>query len=163
MNVQRYLTEDHQRLDQLLHAAIADEQRFDRDAFEELRAGLLRHIGIEEKLVLPHARRKNGEPLAIARALRIEHAALASLLVPTPDHALVRQIAALLQQHNEKEEGPNGLYAQCASLGMDDLTEEVLAARPPPLAKHFDGAGVHRTATAALAAAEQAFARREAR
>jgi hypothetical protein len=157
--VEHYLTEDHARLDALLRASIADEQAFDHAAFEEFRAGLLRHIGIEEKLLLPHARRQNGEPLAVAAALRLEHAALASLLVPTPDHALAREIRSLLQQHNLKEEGDQGLYAQCAALGNDDLLEHMKATRPPPLAKHFDGNGTYRSAADALAAAERALQR----
>jgi hypothetical protein len=156
--LERYLTEDHVRLDGLLRASLRDERHFDTVAFEEFRAGLLRHIGIEEKLLLPLARR--ALPGSLVSALRVEHAALASLLVPTPDHALAREIASLLETHNGREEGTAGLYAQCAAFDSEDLVERMRATRPPPLAKHFDGTGVHRTAEAALQSAGRSFARR---
>jgi hypothetical protein len=163
----RYLADDHARLDALLRASVADEQQFDHDAFEQFRAGLLRHIGIEEKLLMPDAsRRRDGEPLPLAALLRLEHAALAALMVPTPDHALVREIAGLLGPHNVREETADGLYEQCAALAGYDaetLLERARATPPPPLAKHFDGRGVHRTAAAALHAAERAAARRKDR
>lgn len=109
--IERELTADHRRLEQLLERAVADAACFDHAAFEQFRAGLLRHIGIEEKILLPDARRRRGgEPLLVARALRIDHAALASLLVPTPDAALVSEIRSVLATHNGLEEGEGGLY-----------------------------------------------------
>jgi hypothetical protein len=162
-----WLTEDHARLDALLKASVADAQRFDADAFEQFRAGLLRHIAIEEKILLPAVREKRGgKPLPIAGVLRVEHAALASLLVPTPDHALAAEIAALLFQHNQKEEDATGLYAECAALlgtDGDALFERARATAPPPLAKHFDGAGTFRSAREALEAAKRTAARRRSR
>jgi hypothetical protein len=160
----RYLEDDHARLAALLRAAIADERRFDTASFEEFRAGLLRHIGIEEKLLLPAARRRRGAPIADAATLRLEHSALASLMVPTPDRALVAEITRLLEWHNAREEGDDGVYAQCTALATDEeqsLLEQSRATPPPPLAKHFDGAGVHRTADEALRAAESHHARRK--
>jgi hypothetical protein len=162
----RYLAADHARLDTLLRASVADERRFDGEAFERFRAGLLRHIGIEEKLLLPCARRRRGgAPVARAAILRVEHAALASLLVPTPDRALVGEIAGLLAWHNAREEGEHGLYEECVRLAGDEaesLLERARATPEPPLAKHFDGRGAHRTADEALHAAERAAARRGA-
>jgi hypothetical protein len=158
MTLADYLEADHVRLDSLLRASVADANHFDADAFEQFRAGLLRHIGLEEKLLLPLARlRRKGEPLPLAAILRVEHAALASLMVPTPDHALVGEIAPLLLRHNAREEGADGLYQQCLALAGPE--GKVLLARfrvtpPPPLARHFDGPGVHRSAADALRAAE---------
>jgi hypothetical protein len=141
--------EDHARLHRLLAAATADPARFDHEAFEQFRAGLLRHIGIEEKILLPEARRRRGgEPLPIAQTLRSEHGALASLLVPTPDHALAREIEALLSRHDAREEGAGGLYEQCERLLHDHAGALLARARetaPPPLAPHFDGPGTVRT------------------
>lgn len=157
-SIERYLEEDHRRLDGLLRAALADPARFDLEAFERFRAGLLRHIGLEEKLLIPEARRRRGDPWPLADVLRTEHGALASLLVPTPDHALAREIATLLQEHNRREEGAGALYDECASnLGVDAdaLLEKMRAVAEPPLAKHFDGAGTHRTAADALRAAKR--------
>jgi hypothetical protein len=156
-----YLLEDHARLEALLNKSVADPAKFDHTAFEGFRAGLLRHIGIEEKLLLPAARKRSGgTPLALARPLRLEHAALASLLVPTPDVMLVGEIRSLLLQHNPREEGPEGLYAICESLLGSEavkLLEEAKRAPAVRTAPHFDGPGVHRTAESALRSAARAF------
>ncbi len=158
--LERYLIEDHARLDTLLRKSIADEQHFDTEPFEQFRAGLLRHIGIEEKQLLVHARQKrNGDPLPLAAILRVEHAALGSLMVPTPDRALVHEIMSLLEQHNVREEEAQGLYAQCAVLAGGDaaaVLEKMRAISAPPVARHFDGSGVHRTAAEALSSAQRA-------
>jgi len=56
-----------------------------RAAYAEFRAGLLKHIALEEKILLPAAQRLNGaNPLPIAAKPRLNHGALAALLVPTP-------------------------------------------------------------------------------
>ena len=161
----RYLLDDHTRLDALLLKSVADPARFDHAAFESFRSGLLRHIGIEEKLLLPAARKQNGgKPLPLAHALRVEHAALASLMVPTPDVALVEEIRRLLLRHNPREEGSEGLYAVCESLlGSEALTllERAKAMPAVRTAPHFDGPAAHRTAESALRSAERAFAQKE--
>ena len=70
-----YLHADHERLRRLLHRATAATE-LDLAAFADFRRGLLRHIGIEEKLLLPAARgARGGSPLERARDLRIDHAA----------------------------------------------------------------------------------------
>jgi hypothetical protein len=79
-----WFAEDHARLDRLLHRSVADPNAFDGEAFEVFRGGLLRHIALEEKFLLPAARNaRGGEPLPVARRLRVDHGAIASLLVPT--------------------------------------------------------------------------------
>jgi hypothetical protein len=162
-SVESYLEDDHRRLDGLLRVALADSSHFDVVAFERFRASLLRHIGIEERLLLPLARRqRGGEPLPVAPVLRVEHGALASLLVPTPDRALALEIASLLHRHNAREEGPDGAYAQCAELAgreAESLLAKMRDTPEPPLAQHFDGQGVYRSAAGALQAAGRAFAR----
>lgn len=150
----RLMAADHERLEALLERSVVDPKHFDVDAFEEFRAGLLRHIGIEEKILLADARRRRGgEPLPEARLLRVEHGALASLLVPTPDHALVAEIRALLHSHDAREEGPGGLYETCERLAGSDvsaLLERVRTAPLVPAAAHFDGVGAKRTVAGAL-------------
>jgi hypothetical protein len=70
------LTADHARLEALLSRATKDPAHFDHEAFEEFRSGLLRHIAIEEKILLPDARRRrNGESLPLSERLRIDHGA----------------------------------------------------------------------------------------
>ena len=81
-------------------------------AYAEFRNGLLRHIGLEEKILLPAARAaRSGEPLAIASKLQLDHGALSSLLVPTPTPAIVAVIRAILECHNLLEESPAGVIS----------------------------------------------------
>ena len=49
--VTQYLAADHARLDALLARAVRAPGAFDLDAFGEFRAGLLRHIALEEKIL----------------------------------------------------------------------------------------------------------------
>lgn len=159
-----YLVADHQRLHVLL-ARAARGPKLDAVAFETFRAGLLRHIAIEEKLLLPAARRaRNGVPIERAHRLRIDHGALGSLLVPSPDLALCAEIAQLIETHDVIEEGPGGVYAECEALigepASRELAERARAFPEVRVAQHFDGEGVHRTRASALASAERIVAPR---
>lgn len=142
----RFLAEDHARLDALLSRSLASEEEtgaVDEVAYEQFRAGLLRHIGMEEKILLPGARKKNGgENLPIAHQLRLDHGALAALLVPTPTRAIIEQLQFILDAHNRLEEEPGGLYETCERLAadeMDSLLARLQAAPEVPLAPHFNG------------------------
>lgn len=154
-----YLTEDHVRLQALLDRATATEQ-FDFEAYDGFRAGLLRHIGIEEKIFFPAAKEANGG-VGLERFLdlRIGHAALTSLLVPTPDHALCDEIRSILHGHDEMEEGPNGVYEECEALigpeASSALVERAKDYPPVKVAKHYDGPRALRTAQDALASANK--------
>ena len=123
-----FLVEDHRRLDGLLQAAVAHPGRVDDRAYAQFRAGLLRHIGMEEKVLLPAAqRRRGGEPLPLAARLRLDHGALAALLMPTPTAAILATIQGILVDHNVLEEGASGLYETCDALAGPE-TESILAA-----------------------------------
>lgn len=144
---------DHARLDELLRRA-ADGAAFDGEAFEAFRGGILRHIALEEKLLFPALRAaRGGEPPPLARRLRVEHGAIASLLVPPPDAAVAAELRSILGPHNAAEEEPGGLYQACDQL-LEARAGELLAragAYPPvKLAPHRDGPGVYRTAAEAL-------------
>ena len=105
-----FLVEDHRRLDGLLQAAVAHPGTVDDHAYAQFRAGLLWHIGMEEKILLPAAQRlRGGEPLPLATKLRLDHGALASLLMPTPTAAILATIQGILADHNVLEEGVAGL------------------------------------------------------
>jgi len=152
-----YLVADHDRLHFLLALAAAGEV-VDREAFAGFRAGLLRHIAIEEKILFPAVRvASRGVPLSRARQLRIEHSAIVSLLVPTPDLALCGELAYLLGRHDAGEEGEAGVYAECeralGEVSSHALAELARAYGEVRVAPHFDGPTVHRTATEALASA----------
>ena len=116
-SVSGYLAGDHRRLEQLLDRSTRDSPRVDAAAYLEFRAGLLRHISMEEKILLPAARAAlGGKPLQLAAALRLDHGALAALLVLTPSLTIINAIRTILAAHNPKEEGPSGIYAQCEKL-----------------------------------------------
>jgi len=155
-----FLTRDHERLDALLARAVQDPDRFDYDSYAEFREGLLRHIGIEEKILMLAAKQKNGgEPLPMFRQIRLEHSAIALLLVPTPTHQLMAEIKLILDQHNPREEGPDGLYEVCERLAGEEelpaLLERIRQAPKVPVARHYDGPRAHTTAASALAYAAQ--------
>ncbi len=121
--VAAYLVADHERLSALLHRIDCDGETIDELAYAQFRRGLLRHIGMEEKILLPEAqRRRAGEALPEAARLRRDHGALAALLVPTPTREIVAAIRTLLADHDRVEEGPDGVYATCERLiGADGV------------------------------------------
>ena len=105
--IAQWLTADHARLDALLDRATAG---LDASAYAEFRSALLRHIGIEEKLLLPAVQRaQGGSPLAVAARLRLDHGALAALLVPTPTPGVMSTIRHILGNHNALEEAGDGV------------------------------------------------------
>lgn len=122
-----YLLEDHRRLDGLLEQAVVDPGQIDREVYDQFRAGLLRHIGMEEKILLPAIQRwRGGSPWPMASKLRLDHGAIASLLMPAPTPAVLATLQAILEQHNGLEEGPEGLYAAGDGLAGEEA-ERVLA------------------------------------
>jgi hypothetical protein len=162
--ITRYLTDDHDRLDALLRRALARPGEVDREPFDAFRAGLLRHIGLEEKILLPAARlARGGEPLPLAHRLRIDHGAITSLLVPTPTATIGAELRTILEPHNVVEEEPGGLYETCDALLADQATELVRrmeACPAPKLNRYQDGPNVHRTAASALASSARQFDRK---
>jgi hypothetical protein len=140
--ITHWLSADHERLDALLRRATARSGEIDPLPYAEFRRGLLRHIGIEEKILLPAVQRaRGGEALAVAERLRLDHGAIAALLVPTPTPVIVATIRAVLQDHNAVEEGADGLYATCDRLLADRaaaLVEEMTAYPEPPANPHND-------------------------
>jgi hypothetical protein len=141
-----FLTDDHARLDELMRCALRDPDTLDVAAFAEFRAGLLRHIAMEEKVLLPEVRARSGKPYPQARRLRADHAALAVLMVPPPTRELLAQIRGVLSEHNPLEEGPGGLYELAEQLVGDqyEVVLERLRATPAVrLAAHVDRASVY--------------------
>lgn len=129
----RFLSDDHARLDALLRQAVADPHAVDLAAYRAFRGGLLRHIGMEERLLFRDARRRRGgEPLPLTDQLHADHAALAALLMPPPTHELLAAVRAILDEHNQLEEGPGGPYEVCDLLPADDARELLAALEATP-------------------------------
>jgi hypothetical protein len=145
MTISGWLSADHRRLDDLFARALARPDGVDPSPYAEFRRGLLRHIAIEEKLLFPAAQEAAGAPLGAVQRLRLDHGAIAALLVPSPTTAIVDTLRAILDRHNPVEEGADGVYAQCDRLLAPRAAELVarMAAYPePPVSPHNDDAKV---------------------
>ena len=156
-SISALLTADHERLDALLRRAFAAPGAIDHDAYAVFRKGLLRHIGMEEKILLPAAQRaRGGEPLPSAARLRLDHGALAALLVPSPTAAIASAIRTILERHNALEEGPGGVYETCERLAGPEaqkLFAALVAAPEVSVHRHVDSpAGLEATRRALLRA-----------
>jgi hypothetical protein len=154
--IRRFLADDHDRLDVLLRSAVTPSGEIDLVSYQEFRAGLLRHIGIEEKILFPASQRaRGGRPHPTVARLHRDHGALALLLVPTPTADIVEEIRSILEGHNEIEEGNGGVYDDCDRLlgdEMDAVLERLRIYPPVKVAPHFDGPGIVRRAEDALRA-----------
>ncbi len=121
-----FFTQDHRRLEAIMAAAFADPDAIDHKLYDQFRAGLLRHIGMEEKILFVAAQAANGgEPLPIQGKLRLDHGALTSLMVIPPSTALKKVIMHVLDLHDELEEEPGGMYDACENLTAHQ-TQELL-------------------------------------
>src|SRR5690606_23646384 len=106
--------------DELLARAGASPE-LDLPAYEAFRAGILRHIAVEERVLFAFVKRRRGEHLEGVPLLRAEHSAIARLLCFRPDAALLDEVRKLLAPHNEREEGATGIYARCEEIAGDDV------------------------------------------
>jgi hypothetical protein len=139
----RFFAADHRRLEGLLRQALAGDGPVDLAAFEAFRTGLLRHIGMEEKVLFVAARQaRGGRPLELAARLRVEHGAIAALLVPTPTRTLVAELVAVLSPHNGREEDVGGAYDACDEAIGEARAERMVEALhdfpEPPLKPYND-------------------------
>lgn len=164
-SIARFLTEDHRRLEQLLDRAGRQGGEIDAVPYEEFRAGLLRHIGMEEKILFPAIQRaQQGQAdsvlvpsLASSLArLRLEHGALAALLMPSPTSTILATIREILQRHDEIEESPGGPYEAGDHLLGKEAAQILAALRAAPtvnVMSHSDSPAVTTTLRRALARA----------
>ncbi len=152
----RFFAADHGRLDALLRRSVRDSGRVDLAPFGEFRAGILRHIGMEEKYLFVIAKAaRGGRPLELAARLRVDHGAIAALLVPTPTRAIVQDLLSVLVPHNQREEEAGGVYESAdAALGAaqaERLVQELESFPEPPLKPYNDAPGVARHIAETLA------------
>jgi hypothetical protein len=135
-----YFETDHKRLEALLNRATEKTGEFEMTFYGEFRAGLLRHIGLEEKILFSAAQRaKGGEPFPSLPKLRLDHGALTALMVPHPSRAIVAAIRAILIAHDALEESPGGPYDVCDQLAGNDvdvMLEKIRSAPPVPVLPH---------------------------
>ena len=134
-SLRQFLTADHRRLDTLLDQAGECRTPDELSAYDQFRRAILKHIGIEEKIMLTAAARLRGAPLDQAARLRLDHGAIVSLLMPIPTPSIVRTLRTVLAAHNPIEEGDGGVYAICEKLAAsehDELMAQIFAAPETP-------------------------------
>ncbi len=112
-----FFTNDHNRIDQLLDKATENPGEVETNYYHEFRTGLLKHIKMEEKVLFPAAQKANGNvPLPLAAKLRLDHAALTSLMVVSPSDEVIKVLRYILHKHDLLEEEPGGMYDVCERL-----------------------------------------------
>ena len=159
MSPSEYLTHDHRRLETLFDAAMRNGDIVDMTRYDEFRIGLLRHIAIEETIVLPLVRENNGGFFG-DRQLHSEHGAIAALLVPPPTSDVVRALRALLQKHNLLEETHRTLYDILDGCCLDkhpELVERMQQHPNPPLSRNINNPDGYEPARRAVARAGYDF------
>jgi len=141
-NLYRFFAEDHRRLESLLEKATASAEGYDMKAYGEFRSGLLRHIKMEETILLPAAQKaRGGIPLEIAAKIRLEHGALTALMVPPPSRMIIGALRSILEKHDLIEEEPSGMYDSLEELThaeIDELVARARATREVPVHPHND-------------------------
>jgi len=154
--IYEFLAADHARLDSLLERAGECRSPEELSAYDQFRRSLLRHIAMEEKVLLPAAERVRGTSIPEAARLRLDHGALAALMMPSPQPRIVRAIRTVLARHNPIEEAPGGVYDTCERLA-GSAAEELLAALRAtpqvPVKPHLDTPKVYEALRHALARA----------
>ncbi len=146
---------EHALLDELLSHASGRNGTVDVEAYQRFRERLLRHIRIEERILLPMAVRKRGGPLPVAARLRLDHGALAALTMLPPGDGMFRTIRAILEAHNPLEEGESGVYEECERLAgpeIDGMLAQIASTPRVPVSAWVDSPRV-------LAAARRALGR----
>jgi hypothetical protein len=120
----KFFVGDHRRLENLLNRATASAPEYDMALYGEFRTGLLRHIKMEENVIIPAAQKvRGGEPLPIASKIRLDHGALVALLVSEPTPTIINALKGILTSHNPLEENSGGLNDQCEELAGEDVEE----------------------------------------
>jgi hypothetical protein len=157
----QYLEEDHERLDSLFQRSVATPGIIAPEPYREFRRGLLRHISMEEKIVLPAiAGWQGGRKAAIAEQLRLDHGALVSLLAPPPTPSIMLTIQSILEVHNRLEEKEGGLYRlldDLAGTQMESMLAQLKAAPPVAVLPNNDKPEVLESAKKAVARAGHEF------
>jgi hypothetical protein len=134
------MTGDHDRLERLLKAALSADGTIDQESYEAFRRGLLRHIGIEERVLFVELRKRSAIS-DVERQLHRDHALLAALLMPPAAAPEIGLIRSILRDHDPLEEEPGGLYekvARVAERELPHLMDRVQAFPDVPTAPHSD-------------------------
>jgi hypothetical protein len=122
------LASQHRSIEHLFLSSTTDPEAVDASMYDEFRSKLLRHIAIEENIVLPLLRKhlRGGFPMELQ--LRMEHDALAALCVLPPSPEVLYSMHSLLIRHDRLEEAHGTLY---------DLFDDCVRREPENIAEHI--------------------------
>jgi len=161
MTISGYLEEDHRRIERILQEATGSSDRAEPKLYQEFRGALLRHIGMEEKVLFPAIRNATvGKSLPGVEQLHLEHGALAALLVPTPTASILSAIHTILHRHNILEEGSDGIYRrfeQLPGIDSDAILSRLRAVPPVAMNPHVDNVTAVESMRAAVQRAGYSF------
>jgi hypothetical protein len=128
----RLLIAEHADSQAKLAACHRGNGEVDLKRFDEFRHVLLRHIAIEEKVLMPALAKALGKPPLFQNGLRKDHAGIAALCVPTPTREWLEDLRDLLEHHQRVEEAPGSFYALLDEhVGGDPHLHEAVASFPP--------------------------------
>lgn len=134
--ITEYLSGDHERLDQLLHHSLISAGGVDEDSYHQFRQGILRHIGIEEKILIPFLQPYLDDTMKkVLERIKLDHSAIVALLVPTPSKQIVAALAAILTRHNDLEEDHGGFYERADTFDPPIVREIVERMKKTPEVK----------------------------
>ena len=157
----QYLSSDHDRLDDLLERATAKPGIIDEEYYADFRNRLLRHISIEEKIVLPAIARWQGEQkAALAERLHLDHGAIVSLMVPPPKPIHHPDVEVCFCRPQSTRGGHSCLYEifeKLAGSETDSMLEELKSAPAVPVLPHNSKPELLELAKQALARAGHEF------
>lgn len=150
----KFFVEDHRRLEKLLNRATASAPNYDMTAYGQFRSGLLKHIKMEETVIIPAAQKaREGKPLPVADRVRLDHGAIVALMVPPPAPNIVKVLKQILANHNRLEENQGGLYDLCERLSgqkLDEVMRMVESVTDVPVLPHKMGSGILQVTRRAL-------------
>ncbi|HTY35717.1 MAG TPA: hemerythrin domain-containing protein [Bacteroidota bacterium] len=153
----QFFADDHRRLEALLDKATSSSPAYDMAAYAQFRSGLLKHIKMEETILLPAAQRaQNGKPLDMAARIRLDHGAITALLVPPPSPMILRALRAILAAHDMIEEQPSGMYERLEELTgaeMNELVDRAKKTTDVPVHPHNEASFILDATRRALARA----------
>jgi len=129
--VTRLLAAEHADSQARLRVCVRPDGSVDLKHFDAFRHALLRHIAIEEKVLMPALTRAVGRSPLFQNGLRKDHAGVAALCVPTPTREWLEDLRELLEHHQRVEEATGGFYALVDEhLGGDPALLDAVASYP---------------------------------
>ncbi len=138
------LLREHRELLAMITACTRREGEVDLHAFDQYRLRQLRHVAIEEKVLLPALAERTPLGPAFQNGLRKDHETIVVLCVTAPDPDFVHDLQEFIAWHQRVEEQPGGLFELYQRhVGDDRGVDKALAQLPAIALPSFaTGAGV---------------------